>query len=164
MASLVVVSGLIALAMAWAIGAQDVSNALGTSVGSKALTVRQAIVVGTVCEFLGSLSGGEVANTISGGILNMNNINDHQYILCMFATMAGAFVWLAIATLYSLPVSTTHSLIGALVGVGLVEGGLHGVQWDGVLKIGTCMPFIQFIHSYLSTCACAYKAMQGIHG
>ena len=94
------------------------------------------IGAGTVCEFLGSLSGGEVANTISGGILNMKNISEHQYILCMFATMAGAFVWLAIATLYSLPVSTTHSLIGALVGVGLVEGGLHGVQWDGVLKIG----------------------------
>lgn len=70
--SLVLASGSVAFAMAWAIGAQDVSNALGTSVGSKALTVKQAIVVGAVFEFLGSLVGGDVAATISGGILNLD--------------------------------------------------------------------------------------------
>ena len=66
---LVVLCGIVASLMAWAIGAQDVSNALGTSVGSKALTVKQAIYIGAVCEFLGSLVGGTVAGTISCKIL-----------------------------------------------------------------------------------------------
>lgn len=141
--TLVFCTAAIAFAMAWAIGAQDVSNALGTSVGSKALSVRQAIYVGAVCEFLGSLVGGEVASTISGGILDMeafralgpNGID--LYAKCMFATMVGAFIWLLIATMYSLPVSTTHSLVGALVGVGLVAMSADGVNWGSVAKIGT---------------------------
>jgi inorganic phosphate transporter, PiT family len=70
---LLLCSALVALCMAWAIGAQDVSNALGTSVGSKAITVRQAIYIATVCEFMGSLVGGEVAGMISGGILNVES-------------------------------------------------------------------------------------------
>ena len=144
--TLVLLSGVVAVCMAWAIGessrsrssstrpapftsvassrvcditgAQDVSNALGTSVGSKALTVRQAIAVGAICEFLGSSVGGEVAATISGGILNMDAFHAlgpagiDLYANCMFVTMCGAFTWLVIATIYGLPVSTTHSLVG----------------------------------------------------
>ena len=123
-------------------GAQDVSNALGTSVGSKALTVRQAIVVGAICEFLGSLVGGEVAATISGGILNMDAFHAlgpagiDLYANCMFVTMCGAFTWLVIATIYGLPVSTTHSLVGSLVGVGCVAMDPKGVNWASVGRIG----------------------------
>lgn len=101
------------------------------------MMTRLYLLTGTVCEFLGSLSGGEVANTISGGILVVDAFDEAHYVICMFATMTGAFIWLAVATLYSLPVSTTHSLIGALVGVGVASQGVSGVQWTGVLKIGT---------------------------
>ena len=103
--------------MAWAIGAQDVSNALGTSVGSKAITVQQAIYIAGVFEFAGSLAGGEVAGMISGGILSVKNFMDlgedgvALYAQVMFSTMFGAFLWLAFATYFSLPVSTTHSLV-----------------------------------------------------
>jgi len=125
-----------AFLMAWAIGAQDVSNALGTSVGSKALTVRQAIYVAAICEFAGSLMGGKVAGMISGGILDVDRFEADAardggaldlYARIMFCTMAGAFAWLGIATLYSLPVSTTHSLVGALLGVGLTAVGTPAI-------------------------------------
>jgi inorganic phosphate transporter, PiT family len=130
------VGGLVAAAMAWAIGAQDVSNALGTSVGSKALTVKQAIVVGAICEFSGSLVGGDVASTISGGVLDLNSFAMETYAQIMLATMAGASLWLVVATIYSLPVSTTHSLIGALIGIGCWEAGAAGINWSGVGAIG----------------------------
>jgi hypothetical protein len=127
--ALLVASGCVAFLMAWAIGAQDVSNALGTSVGSKAITVRQAIYIAAVCEFLGSLAGGEVAGMISGGILNVDMFREmgqpgvELYTMCMFSTMCGAFLWLAVATYLSLPVSTTHSLVGSLIGVGVLSAG-----------------------------------------
>ncbi|XXQ30516.1 Phosphate transporter [Plasmodiophora brassicae] len=118
---LLALSGVVALCMAWAIGAQDVSNALGTAVGSKAITVRQAILIGAVCEFSGALLGGDVATTISKGIIAPDEAGSaFTYCLVMFCTLAGAFLWLLIATIYALPVSTSHSMIGSLVGLGLV--------------------------------------------
>jgi phosphate/sulfate permease len=131
----------IAFAMAWAIGAQDVSNALGTSVGAKAVTVQQAIYIAGVCEFVGSLAGGEVAGMISGGILSVDRFTElgHEgvelYSIVMLSTMSGAFLWLAIATYFSLPVSTTHSLVGALVGVGTVTLGMQAVNFTSISAI-----------------------------
>lgn len=127
--------------MAWAIGAQDVSNALGTSVGAKAVTVQQAIYIAGVCEFVGSLAGGEVAGMISGGILSVDRFTElgHEgvelYSIVMLSTMSGAFLWLAIATYFSLPVSTTHSLVGALVGVGTVTLGMQAVNFTSISAI-----------------------------
>ena len=133
----------IAFAMAWAIGAQDVSNALGTSVGAKAVTVRQAIYIAGVCEFLGSLAGGEVAGMISGGILSVDRFVElgdegvRLYAVVMMSTMSGAFIWLAVATYFSLPVSTTHSLVGALVGVGTVTLGPQAINFTVITAIVT---------------------------
>ena len=133
----------IAFLMAWAIGAQDVSNALGTSVGAKAVTVNQAILIAGVCEFLGSLAGGEVAGMISGGILSVNRFSElgdegvALYAAVMLSTMAGAFVWLVVATYFSLPVSTTHSLVGALLGVGTLTMGARAVNYTVVTAIVT---------------------------
>ena len=127
--------------MAWAIGAQDVSNALGTSVGAKAVTVQQAIYIAGICEFLGSLAGGEVAGMISGGILSVDKFTElgqegvELYAIVMLSTMSGAFLWLAIATYFSLPVSTTHSLVGALVGVGTVTLGTQAVNFTSISAI-----------------------------
>ena len=129
--------------MAWAIGAQDVSNALGTSVGSKAITVQQAIYIAGVFEFAGSLAGGEVAGMISGGILSVKNFMDlgqdgvTLYAQVMFSTMFGAFLWLAFATYFSLPVSTTHSLVGALIGVGFLALGPQSVNYSSLTAIVT---------------------------
>ena len=87
----------IAFAMAWAIGAQDVSNALGTSVGAKAVTVRQAIYIAGVCEFVGSLAGGEVAGMISGGILSVDRFTElakcYRGSICNSATLRVLGVW-----------------------------------------------------------------------
>jgi phosphate/sulfate permease len=134
---------IVAFAMAWAIGAQDVSNALGTSVGAKAVTVQQAIYIAGVCEFLGSLAGGEVAGMISGGILSVDRfieLGDEGvalYAVVMMSTMSGAFIWLAVATYFSLPVSTTHSLVGALVGVGTVTMGPQAINYTAITAIVT---------------------------
>ena len=134
--NMMALAALIAFAMAWAIGAQDVSNALGTSVGSKAITVRQAVYIAGVCEFLGSLAGGEVAGTISSGILDRSSFIEagpygvDLYAHVMLATMLGAFAWLAVATYFSLPVSTTHSLVGGLIGVGVMTRGASAVKWS----------------------------------
>ena len=140
---LLTTSFLIAFAMAWAIGAQDVSNALGTSVGSKAITVQQAIYIAGVFEFAGSLAGGEVAGMISGGILSVKNFMDLGddgvvlYAQVMFSTMFGAFLWLAFATYFSLPVSTTHSLVGALIGVGFLALGPQSINYSSLTAIIT---------------------------
>lgn len=124
----------VAFAMAVAIGAQDVSNALGTSVGSKAISVKQAVVIGAVCEFLGSLAGGSVAHTISHGILLDHGMSVETFRGVMASTMAGAVVWLFVATWLSLPVSTTHSLIGSLVGIAVFWHGLDYVRWPTIGK------------------------------
>eukprot|EP00743_Colponemidia_sp_Colp-15_P004968 GILK01005354.1.p1 GENE.GILK01005354.1~~GILK01005354.1.p1 ORF type:complete len:436 (+),score=77.19 GILK01005354.1:76-1383(+) len=134
--ALVVGSGALAASMAWAIGAQDVSNALGTSVGSKALTVKQAVIVAAIFEFLGSTLGGSVSQTISDGIIDSSIFEEYEFLmLAMFSTLGGAFVWLLIATFVSAPVSTTHSLVGSLVGVGLLVGSTKAVKFNSLLKI-----------------------------
>eukprot|EP00742_Colponemidia_sp_Colp-10_P008282 GILJ01008957.1.p1 GENE.GILJ01008957.1~~GILJ01008957.1.p1 ORF type:complete len:437 (+),score=79.75 GILJ01008957.1:82-1392(+) len=134
--ALVLGSGALAASMAWAIGAQDVSNALGTSVGSKALTVNQAVIVAAIFEFLGSTLGGSVSQTISDGIIDSSIFEEYEFlILAMFCTLGGAFIWLLIATFVSAPVSTTHSLVGSLVGVGLLVGSSKAVKFHSLLKI-----------------------------
>eukprot|EP00471_Norrisiella_sphaerica_P010452 CAMPEP_0184495380 /NCGR_PEP_ID=MMETSP0113_2-20130426/31119_1 /TAXON_ID=91329 /ORGANISM="Norrisiella sphaerica, Strain BC52" /LENGTH=549 /DNA_ID=CAMNT_0026881537 /DNA_START=118 /DNA_END=1764 /DNA_ORIENTATION=+ len=139
--------------MAWAIGAQDVSNALGTCVGSKAITIRQAIVIGGLFEFLGSLMGGDVAHTISKGLVRSSTIegNVELYMLLMFCTLTGTFCWLAVATYFSLPVSTTHSMVGSILGLGLL---VYPVENLNLLTLGTIMgswitsPLLGFAISY----------------
>jgi hypothetical protein len=130
------VAMLVAFAMSVAIGAQDVSNALGTSVGSKAITVRQAVYIGAVCEFLGSLAGGGVAHTISHGIFDSSSVTAATFRAVMASTMAGAVVWLFAATWLGLPVSTTHSLIGSLVGIAVAFHGSASVKWATITKTG----------------------------
>jgi len=161
---LVLWSAAIAFCMAWAIGAQDVSNALGTSVGSKAITVRQAIYIAGIFEFSGSLAGGEVAGMISGGILSVKNFMDHGeegvtlYAEVMFSTMFGAFLWLAFATYFSLPVSTTHSLVGALIGVGMVALGPGAVNYSSLTAI-----LMSWVTSPLLGGAFAYVIFSVLH-
>ncbi len=126
------------LFMAWGIGANDVANAMGTSVGSRALRVGQAILVAAVFEFLGaSLFGGNVTQTIRNGILDVEIAGGQPdtMIWGMLASLAGAGTWLAVASRLGWPVSTTHSIVGAIVGFGAVALGADAVEWGRLAPI-----------------------------
>jgi PiT family inorganic phosphate transporter len=124
--------------MAWGIGANDVANAMATSVGSRALTIRQAILVAAVFEFLGAvLAGGAVTSTIRKGIVDSSLLVDTPELLVygMLASLLAAGTWLLIASKRGWPVSTTHSIIGAIVGFAAVGIGIDAVQWKQVGSI-----------------------------
>ena len=126
------------LFMAWGIGANDVANAMATSVGSKALTIKRAIIVAAVFEFLGAvLAGGEVTSTIRKGIVDPSLLADSPELLIygMLASLLAAGTWLLVASKKGWPVSTTHSIVGAIVGFAAVGIGLNAVQWGGVATI-----------------------------
>lgn len=126
------------LFMAWGIGANDVANAMATSVGSKALTIKQAIIVAAIFEFLGAvLAGGEVTATIRKGIIDTELLAGSPELLIygMLAALLSAGTWLLIASKNGWPVSTTHSIVGAIVGFAAVGIGVDAVQWDEVGKI-----------------------------
>jgi len=125
------------LFMAWGIGANDVANAMATSVGSKALTIKQAILVAAIFEFAGAvLAGGEVTSTIRKGIVDAELLSGSPELLIygMLAALLAAGTWLLIASRNGWPVSTTHSIVGAIVGFAAVGIGVDAVQWG---KVGT---------------------------
>jgi PiT family inorganic phosphate transporter len=129
-------AGALALYMAWGIGANDVANAMGTSVGSGALTVTGAIFVAAVLEFSGAfLAGGHVTDTVRKGMLDMDLISQDALIHGMLAALASAATLLVGATRLGLPVSTTHSIVGAIVGFGAVAVGPEAVNWPKVGQI-----------------------------
>ena len=124
--------------MAWGIGANDVANAMGTSVGARALTLAQAILVACIFEFAGAyLAGGEVTSTIRKGIIDPNLLQDSPDLLVfgMMAALLAAGTWLLIASSRGWPVSTTHSIVGAIVGFAAVGISVDAVSWSKVGSI-----------------------------
>ena len=124
--------------MAWGIGANDVANAMGTSVGAKALTLSQAILVACIFEFAGAyLAGGEVTSTIRKGIIDPVLLADSPDLLVfgMMASLLAAGTWLLIASFNGWPVSTTHSIVGAIVGFAAVGISIDSVSWSKVGSI-----------------------------
>ncbi|WP_101758465.1 inorganic phosphate transporter [Oceanicoccus sp. KOV_DT_Chl] len=135
--TLLILACLFGFFMAWGVGANDVANAMGTSVGSKALTIKQAILIAMVFEFAGAyLAGGEVTATIRKGILDPAALDGTPELLVygMMAALLAAGTWLLIASMMGWPVSTTHSIVGALVGFAAVGIGVDAVNWG---KVGT---------------------------
>jgi PiT family inorganic phosphate transporter len=125
------------LFMAWGIGANDVANAMATSIGSKALTIKQAIIIAAIFEFAGAvLAGGEVTSTIRKGMVDSDAFaaQPEQLVFGMLAALLSAGTWLLIASRKGWPVSTTHSIVGAIVGFAAVGLGMESVKW---VKIGT---------------------------
>ncbi|MGM0676082.1 inorganic phosphate transporter [Ectothiorhodospira marina] len=123
--------------MAWGVGANDVANAMGTSVGSRALTIKQAVFVAAIFEFAGAwLAGGEVTQTIRSGMLETGLLEGSPEVLVygMLASLLAAGTWLLVASFFGWPVSTTHSIVGAIVGFAIVALGMEAVQWD---RVGT---------------------------
>lgn len=134
----IILAMIFGLYMTWGIGANDVANAMGTSVGSGAITVGTAIVIAGVFEFLGAaLAGGHVTRTIRKGIIDPTTIAGNPEILVygMLAALLATALWLMIASHRGWPVSTTHSIIGALVGFAIAGIGPEAVQWDKIGQI-----------------------------
>lgn len=117
--------------MAWNIGANDVANSMGTSVGSGAITFRQAVIIAGVFEFLGAVFFGKhVTDTVRKGIVDPTSLPDASVVaLGAFAALFSAGLWLTFATWKRMPVSTTHSIVGAMTGFGIAAGGLGIVNW-----------------------------------
>ncbi|WP_253305961.1 inorganic phosphate transporter [unidentified bacterial endosymbiont] len=129
------VAALFGLLMAIGIGANDVANAMGTSVGSRAITIKQAIIIAMIFEFAGAfLAGGEVAQTIRGDIIDLSLFDGDQLVLIfgMMSALLAAATWLIIASWAGWPVSTTHSIIGGIIGFATVTVGLQAIQWEQV--------------------------------
>lgn len=133
----IALAGVFGLYMAWGIGANDVANAMATSTGAKAISMRQAFLIAAVFEFAGAvLAGGEVTATIRSGIVDAATVvHEPRLLVCgmLSALLAGA-IWLTVASRNGWPVSTTHTLVGAIVGFGAVGLGLEAVHWS---KVGT---------------------------
>lgn len=133
----IVLACVFGLFMAWGVGANDVANAMATSVGSKALTIKQAIIIAAIFEFLGAyLAGGQVTATIRKGMMDTSLLVDSPELLIygMLASLLAAGIWLLVATRAGWPVSTTHSIVGAIVGFAAVGIGIDAVHWG---KVGT---------------------------
>lgn len=134
---LLVLACLFGFFMAWGVGANDVANAMGTSVGSRALTLKQAILVAMIFEFLGAyLAGGEVTATIRQGIIDAESMEGRPELMVygMMSALLAAGTWLMIASIKGWPVSTTHSIVGSIVGFAAVGIGIEAVHWS---KVGT---------------------------
>ncbi|WDE00422.1 inorganic phosphate transporter [Thalassomonas actiniarum] len=135
---LVLIAAAVGFFMAWGIGANDVANAMGTSVGSKALTIKQAIIIAMVFEFAGAyLAGGEVTSTIRKGIIDASYFVDTPELLVfgMISALFAAATWLLIASILGWPVSTTHSIVGAIIGFAAFGVSPDTVAWGKVLGI-----------------------------
>ncbi|MCK5796726.1 MAG: inorganic phosphate transporter, partial [Deltaproteobacteria bacterium] len=132
------VTGAVGLYMAWNIGANDVANAMGTSVGSGALTLRKAIVVAGVLEFLGAvLVGAYVTDTVRKGIVDpaVFSTQPMTFVYGMMAALLAAAIWLNVASFFAFPVSTTHSIVGALAGFGMLVAGAGAIKWGKLVFI-----------------------------
>ena len=159
----ITLAALFGIFMAWGIGANDVANAMATSVGSKALTIKQAIIVAAIFEFLGAvLAGGAVTSTIRKGIVDTDSLlgmDDGAKLLVygMLAALLAAGTWLAIASRKGWPVSTTHTIVGAIVGFAAVGIGIDAVQWG---QVGTIV--LSWIVSPLTSGFIAYLIYRSV--
>lgn len=154
-AILVVIAAVVGFVMAWGIGANDVANAMGTSVGSKAITIKQAIIIAMVFEFAGAyLAGGAVTNTIRKGIIDADAFTAQPELMVfgMIAALLAAGTWLIIASYNGWPVSTTHSIIGAIIGFAYIGVGSDAVEWSkvgGIVGSWIVTPAISGVIAYL---------------
>ncbi len=128
--------------MAWGVGANDVANAMGTSVGARAITIRQAILIAMVFEFAGAyLAGGEVTETVRSGIIDLEGAgleeNPELLVYGMLSSLLAAGVWLLVASWRGWPVSTTHSIVGAIIGFAAAGISLDSVMWGEVAAIAS---------------------------
>jgi PiT family inorganic phosphate transporter len=150
----IIIAAIFAFFMAWGIGANDVANAMGTSVGTKTITIKQAIIIAMIFEFCGAyFAGGEVVSTIQDRIISKDfPIPPADLIIGMISSLLAAGVWLIVASYFSWPVSTTHTIIGAIVGFGAVTCGMEAINWgmfSGIVGSWVITPVIAGIMAFL---------------
>ena len=126
-------AGAIGFYMAWSIGSNDVANSMATAVGAKAITFRQAVLIAGILNIVGAVFvGSHVTDTVRKGIVNTTGIDNHVLLLGFVASLLAAAIWVTLSTWKEMPISTTHSIIGALMGFGLIAGGTSTVIWSKV--------------------------------
>tara|TARA_Y200000002_G_scaffold189472_1_gene156350 strand:+ start:1812 stop:3074 length:1263 start_codon:yes stop_codon:yes gene_type:complete len=137
--------------MSWAIGANDVANAMGTSVGSRSITIRQAILIAAIFEALGAFSAsGQVTETLRQGIVNVEIFQDRPMVLVigMLSALFASATWLIIATYRGWPVSTTHTVVGAIIGFALLTVKLSQINWFVILRIASSWVFTPLLAAF----------------
>lgn len=145
----------VGLWMTWGIGANDLANIMSTAMGSRALTVKQAMVIAIVFEIAGAFLGGnEVSDTVRGGILDVQDFINLPHILIygMLSVLLAGAVWITIASFLGMPVSITNAIVGGMVGVGSIMLGLDAVNWQTVSYIAVswiCSPALAGVTAFL---------------
>merc|ERR1740128_944337 len=151
----VVLGFVVSFLLAFGVGANDVANTFGTSVGSKVLTIRQACILATIFEIAGTvLIGYKVSDTIRKGIVDPAIYENANAELMMgnLAALGGGYVFMLMATFLKLPISGTHSIVGAMIGFSLVARGTEGIQWMTLARIVGSW-FVSPVLSGLISCA-----------
>ncbi len=122
--------------MAINIGANDVANNVGPAVGSGAITLFGALIIAAICEAAGALiAGGDVTSTIKNGIIDPSQLSSEDFLALMMAALLGGAIWLNLATMVGAPVSTTHSIVGGVLGAGIAAGGWQVAEWSKLTQI-----------------------------
>ncbi|MCF8067646.1 MAG: inorganic phosphate transporter [Desulfobacterales bacterium] len=123
--------------MAWNIGANDVANSMASSVGAKAITIRQAVFIAGILNLVGAIFiGSNVTETIRKGIVSTEVMSDpHIALIGALSALLSAALWVSFATWKALPVSTTHSIVGSMVGYGIMAGGFSVIKWGKLLQV-----------------------------
>lgn len=153
--AILMLAGLVGFIMTWGVGANDLANIMSTTMGSKAITVRQAMIIAVIFEFAGAvLGGGHVTQTIRSGIINTDLLANQPLLLMegMFSTLLAGATWMLLASYIGMPVSITNAIVGAMVGFGVLVLGVHTVHWHTISKIAiswVCSPVIAGLIGFL---------------
>jgi PiT family inorganic phosphate transporter len=156
----ILMAGVVGLWMTWGVGANDLANIMSTAMGSKALSVRQALIIAVIFEIAGAFLGGSgVTDTLRGGIVEPSVFAEtpQLFIFCMLSVLLAGASWMTIASVLGMPVSITNAVVGSLVGVGAIMLGMHAIHWQ---KVGTIA--ISWISSPLSAGVLAYLLFNSI--
>ncbi|GAP99150.1 inorganic phosphate transporter [Leptolyngbya sp. NIES-2104] len=148
---ILILSSLLAFYLAWNLGANDVANSMGTSVGSKAVTLKQALIIAGILEFTGAvLFGRNVSETLITGILDPAQFTPQMLIIGMISVLVAAGIWLNVATLFGFPVSSSHATVGAIAGVGSLAFGLDAVNWNAIELISITWIVTPFVSGLIA--------------
>ena len=153
--SVLIIGYIFGFYMAWNIGANDVANSMASAVGAKAITIRQAVFIAGILNVVGAtFIGSHVTNTIRKGIVSTQILSDPQLALIgALSALLAAALWISFATWKSLPVSTTHSIVGAMIGFGIMAGGFSVINWTklgAVVLSWVVSPVFSLIISFLT--------------